>query len=666
MNLKILDINPFLLILIALGFYIFVKIFGDRFKQKPYLNALPIILGGLLYIFLVSTHKHTDSVVPFIRYALGFFILFFGVMALLTQIPSIKSRLPGKMVNAFAFKYEKKVQKKDTSDTDQKSLTPAFGILQAKMNNKLNTFGVILVIFVFGSLGTLLWANLQERKLGGIDHISALKDTVYIHMNRTLYHLDTTGKFLNKIALSSMGIKGRASDIQVLHDGTILIGDWDGRTVKRCDTTTMECSIVAPVGGKTLEVPFKFFADEANEQIYIIDTSNHQLLIQDMQGHSLRELAHSNILRFPNDIMVDHDGSIHIADTNHHRVVTLGLKGDAAKKIGTPINASDQFASSGHTWPVGLAKGSDGDWWVLNADGTMKDADLVIYDKSGQLKQKVTLPDRADPLDIAWAGETFLLTDFRLLRVYRIDPTTKNISDFGDSKFEAELENLSKGKKVYKQTVRIALNILFISIAGAFVLFAFFRKKTRTDDDKGTEPVPSSRGQAFESHTVHALRSINLDAGEKLALKNGMRIIWVIWSFMLLSLCIYVLVCHLLKTDLWGIVDIGDTLTTLKYVLLIVSFADFGLIHFMRKMILSSSPKRYPSVIGQYTTAIIVSLALAESIGIYGLVLFFLGSDYQTLYIFNVLAAIAMVIYRPKMEELEKLNIAIKRNQASS
>ena len=55
----------------------------------------------------------------------------------------------------------------------------------------------------------------------------------------------------------------------------------------------------------------------------------------------------------------------------------------------------------------------------------------------------------------------------------------------------------------------------------------------------------------------------------------------------------------------------------------------------------------------------IVSLALSEFIGIMGLVLFFLGDNFQVLYTFMAISAIAMLFYRPKRQELETLNIAM-------
>ncbi len=45
-------------------------------------------------------------------------------------------------------------------------------------------------------------------------------------------------------------------------------------------------------------------------------------------------------------------------------------------------------------------------------------------------------------------------------------------------------------------------------------------------------------------------------------------------------------------------------------------------------------------------------MALSESIGIYGMVLFILSKDSMTLYQFITMSAIAMFYYRPRKEEL--------------
>jgi len=74
----------------------------------------------------------------------------------------------------------------------------------------------------------------------------------------------------------------------------------------------------------------------------------------------------------------------------------------------------------------------------------------------------------------------------------------------------------------------------------------------------------------------------------------------------------------------------------------------------------SSSPSNQSAIIGKYVTAMLVSLALSEFIGIMGLALFFLGDNFQVLYIFMAISAVAMFFYRPKREELETLALAMQ------
>ena len=57
-------------------------------------------------------------------------------------------------------------------------------------------------------------------------------------------------------------------------------------------------------------------------------------------------------------------------------------------------------------------------------------------------------------------------------------------------------------------------------------------------------------------------------------------------------------------------------------------------------------------VLGIYGTATIISLALSESVGVYGLILILLGGSTTDLIILAGLAVAAMVYYRPRTEEV--------------
>ena len=159
-----------------------------------------------------------------------------------------------------------------------------------------------------------------------------------------------------------------------------------------------------------------------------------------------------------------------------------------------------------------------------------------------------------------------------------------------------------------------------------------------------------------------------MDANEKEVIEKGMQLLWIIWAAILGSLLVYIFICHQLGDEIRGNVDSNFPIDTLKYALYLVVFVTLIIIYFFRKKMFSGdfgrSDKSIPSLklstsqapfLSRYTTGMIVSLALSESIGIYGLILFFLGDKYETLYIFIGISAISMFFCRPKREELEKL-----------
>lgn len=152
-------------------------------------------------------------------------------------------------------------------------------------------------------------------------------------------------------------------------------------------------------------------------------------------------------------------------------------------------------------------------------------------------------------------------------------------------------------------------------------------------------------------------------------------IIRIMWGVMVGTLAVYLLVCIIIKDQLKPM-EIGFPLETLKIVLFGVSILTFFCIYYIRKAMLqiavrnSTSPfVQSPSTqiqnpaAGKYLTAIIVAMALSESIGVYGLVLFFLSKDSTVLYQFLTMSALSMFYYRPRKEEL--LQVVVEMNKQS-
>jgi preprotein translocase subunit Sss1 len=68
----------------------------------------------------------------------------------------------------------------------------------------------------------------------------------------------------------------------------------------------------------------------------------------------------------------------------------------------------------------------------------------------------------------------------------------------------------------------------------------------------------------------------------------------------------------------------------------------------------------------RYLFTVIVSMMLIESVGALGFVMFLLGDDYNTLYIFNGLSMLGLFLYRPKTEEYVRIikALAAQKNES--
>jgi hypothetical protein len=163
-----------------------------------------------------------------------------------------------------------------------------------------------------------------------------------------------------------------------------------------------------------------------------------------------------------------------------------------------------------------------------------------------------------------------------------------------------------------------------------------------------------------------------LEETDRVEFEKGLRILWIIWAAMLGSLFIYVFICHQVGEEIRGNTSPDFPIGLLKNILYGAVIVTLFLTRFLRRFMLtgrfSSTEVRLfkpasifsqPSLLAKYTIAVFVSLALCESIGIYGLVLFFLGENLQTLYIFITISALSMFFYRPKMEEIERVALIL-------
>ncbi len=157
-----------------------------------------------------------------------------------------------------------------------------------------------------------------------------------------------------------------------------------------------------------------------------------------------------------------------------------------------------------------------------------------------------------------------------------------------------------------------------------------------------------------------------IDQTKKVELQKGLKTATLLWLAIFISLLVYIAICHFLGESIRSESN-ADLLKTLKMILPIAAAIEIFLSIFMRKKMLSGGTnivqtemadtpltKTNSAVITKYTTIVVLTSAISESVGIFGMVLYLLGDSFTSLYQFMAIAAIALLYHRPRMPELEE------------
>ena len=156
-------------------------------------------------------------------------------------------------------------------------------------------------------------------------------------------------------------------------------------------------------------------------------------------------------------------------------------------------------------------------------------------------------------------------------------------------------------------------------------------------------------------------------------LKAGMFKVWTVWIAMFLTLVLALIFAFFLGKNVEQMHH-PRAIRQITQILYGVSIVGLILAYFIRRYMLhrasskplseaaGNAPGQISPYIGRYKPAVVVSLAIAESIAAFGLTLFFMDGNLTTFLIFLAISLIGLFLYRPKFEEVEKLAISIKQH----
>lgn len=131
---------------------------------------------------------------------------------------------------------------------------------------------------------------------------------------------------------------------------------------------------------------------------------------------------------------------------------------------------------------------------------------------------------------------------------------------------------------------------------------------------------------------------------------------WLVCAAMLLFFLIYNVVCHLWGEDIRQPLDESQRvlIRTIFYVIAIVLFPLTNLLRFILLRLNQTMPGEKTAE-QRYLVTIVVTQGMIEVVSLFGLIMFVLGDDFNTLYIFTLMGVVGIYLHKPKREELQSI-----------
>lgn len=148
--------------------------------------------------------------------------------------------------------------------------------------------------------------------------------------NHRIQAFDSLGNYLSQVGSEQdqPGYLERPIAIVVDHQGRVLVTDIGTGQVKIYHFDGQQFSYLATYAGFGLP---NGIAVDAQDNIYVADTSNNRVVVLDAGGNHLIDLTYPNdgyngVFLKPYSVAISTDGTIIVADTGNHRVVTVSVQ----------------------------------------------------------------------------------------------------------------------------------------------------------------------------------------------------------------------------------------------------------------------------------------------------------------------------------------------------
>ncbi len=419
------------------------------------------------------------------------------------------------------------------------------------MNKNVNPLLALAIITIFGSL---LWLKFHfYGKALDVPKATYLKEaadkTLYIRLGEQLYHYNADGQFIQLIDLKKLGITGEMGDFDFFSNGDLLINSDEyqrslsenlsayarkentsttppapGKGLLRCQLEQGQCQLFNGTIPE-LQGPHFIHIDRQTDEVYLADTTRHEIRKLSPKGELLAELKTG--LKFPNQVYLENSKKgkkLWVVDTNHHAMKAVKAE---TENFGDLIEKHKTILDGEWIWPSAFSKLTNG-WAIQIADNAMQNAKIVLYNNQWQQGSPLNLPVKADPVSSIFTNDTLIIADANNYTLYQFDQYGRRLSNFAENESKPGIyDALQANKALNKQYQQWSNWVLYFGL-GLFALLFIYALKKSVKDQAEQEEEALQNSQQIEKDKIIRLAKLPME-GEWIEAKSYFRITkWII------------------------------------------------------------------------------------------------------------------------------------------
>jgi len=426
---------------------------------------------------------------------------------------------------------------------------------------------VLMVTLAAVLIGLAAYSGTKARQVMGpsdlrVDRVGNL----HLRIGQAIFVYDSGHNLVDTYSLDDFGVTGLLGSFEFFADNSLLLvadsladgASGEKGQLLRCSFSNWRCTPLFDAKQR-FRRSFRTWIDH-NDNIFLSDTARDAVYWLEAGGGKRNELL--GAVEQPGQVRRQRDRLV-IANTDGGELLFVPLRdGNFTAKQDwqhIPVDSADN-KSRRERRPTDFVHLPSG-WYILAKTTNGRRGSVYHYTDAGEYRARIALPDGADPLAIAYHGDTLLVADYAGLAVYRFTASGERLEDLQSPAQRDHLENLQQRKQMFSVIEYASWGVFALALLVGFIVAIRGELRKAKQRRDATPPKTESTAPPRPTTRPHPMEAgIHWLAPKKTALWMGVLLLCTVLLMPLLMIVVapegndpkQVCTRYALNIALWG------------------------------------------------------------------------------------------------------------------